>query len=243
MQTGKNEIDSPVTEEDEHSEQIIIAEILTAFPDHAILSEETGAKETASDYKWIIDPIDGTNNFVDGRENFSVSIGLEYRGEIILGVVYLPVCQELFTAEKDKGAFLNGQKIKVGSIVDLREAVITMSSFPNYKEEETWINYLNQKILPKIPRAKYFGYQNKKDVDPMFGRGSMAAELCFLACGRIDGMIRLKQKPWDVAAGSLIASEAGAVLTNLQGELTSIYEGTYVAANKKLHPQMLELVK
>lgn len=229
----------PVTKEDEESELKIVEIIKSVYPDHRFLGEELGIQNTNSDYKWIIDPIDGTNNYVDGRDTFSVSIGLEYKGEIILGVIYLPKRDELFVAEKGKGATLNGKSINVGEQSDLLQAIVTYSTFPGH-EQETAV--LDEKIMRALPNVKFFGYKEKKDLDPMFGRGSMAAEFCYLACGRIDGLIRLKQKPWDVAAGSLIASEAGAKMINLKGQECDIYEGDYVAANPELLSRIMDII-
>lgn len=229
-----------LTKEDKETELKVVKIIKTAFPDHGFLGEEFGEQNPNADYKWIIDPIDGTNNYIDGRDSFSISIGLEHNQEIILGVVYLPKREELFVAEKGKGATLNGKSLHVSDISDLSKAIVTYSTFPGH-ESETQI--LDAKVIKAIPNIKYFGYKQKKDLDPMFGRGSMAAEFCYLACGRIDGLIRLKQKPWDVAAGSLIASEAGAEMLNLMGKICSVYEGDYIAGNSKLLPKILKVVR
>ena len=230
-------ITAKVTKEDRDSEKKIIEIIESAYPDHSFLGEELGEKNPGSSYKWIIDPIDGTNNYIAGRESFSVSIGLEHEGEIILGVVYVPKKNELFIAEKGKGATLNGESIKVGTQTELDKAVFTLSTMPGLEKETE--KYTKQ-ILQCIPHVKYF---TDKSVDPFFGGGSMALEFCYLACGRLDGLIRLKQKPWDVAAGSLIAAEAGAKMLNLKGEKCSIYEGDYIATNPVLLPMAFELLK
>jgi len=229
------------TKQDVDSELLIVKILKSKFPSHDFLGEEIERNQADSQYKWIIDPIDGTNNYLDGRDTFSVSIGLEYKKNIILGVVYLPKRKELFVAEKGKGVSLNGKRIKVGNQKDLSKAQITFSTFAG-REKET--EYLNKKLLGKIPNIKYFGFKSKDDLpDPVFGRGSMAAEFCYLACGRIDGVIRLKQAPWDVAAGSLIAEEAGAKMYNLKGKKCSVYEGDYVAANPELIKKIMEVIK
>lgn len=231
---------NPQTKEDKLSELVVVSVIKNSFPEHGFLGEELGEQNQSSEYKWIIDPIDGTNNYVDGRDSFSISIGLEYNGKIILGVVYLPKRDELFIAEVGKGATLNGESIHVSDTSDLKKAVVTYSTFPGHEEET---QSLDERINREIPNIKFFGYKEEKDLDPTFGRGSMAAEFCFLACGRIDGLIRLKQKPWDVAAGSLIASEAGAKSYNLEGDEPSVDDGDYVSANEELSDKLLELVK
>ncbi len=230
---------NPITKEDEEVELKIIGIIKSTFPEHDFLGEELGAHNNKSDYKWIIDPIDGTNNYVDGRDSFSVSIGLEYRGKMVMGVVYLPKRKELFFAKKGKGATLNGKPIHPGKNYDLSTAVVNFSTVIDYEKNT---KKLRKKIADLIPNLKEFGFKDKKDIDPVFGRGSMAAEFCYLACGRIDGLVRLKQKPWDVAAGSLIASEAGVDMLNLKGKQCSVYEGDYVAANPKLLKKLMQIV-
>ncbi|MFA7209108.1 MAG: inositol monophosphatase family protein [Parcubacteria group bacterium] len=233
---------NPTTKIDRASEQKIVEIIKVSFPKHAFLGEELGKSVLISEYKWIIDPIDGTNNYIAKRNTFSVSIGLEYKGEIILGVIYLPKTDEMFVAEKGKGATLNNEPIHTSKAYDLSKAIITYSTYPGSEDDE--IGGLDKRIMNSIPNVKYFGfYDSTHIVDETFGKGGMAAEFCYLACGRIDGLIRLKQKPWDVAAGSLIAAEAGAIMTNLDGKECDVYEGDYVAGNAKIVKQLLGIVK
>lgn len=229
------------TKEDDKSELMIIELIKKQFPNHAILAEELHHDDLAhSEYKWIIDPIDGTNNYLDGRDTFSISIGLEYNSEIVLGVVYLPKREEMFVARKGKGTTLNGKSIRVSNQESLSEALITFSVWPGLEEQFKW---LEQRIKQDVPRAKIFGFEADAPPDSLFGRGSMAAEFCYLACGRIDGLIRLRQKPWDVAAGSLIASEAGAEIKNLNNAQPSVYEGDYVAGNPVLMQALSSIIR
>lgn len=232
-------VQNPTTQEDLDSEKIILSILQAAYPDHAFLGEELGRQETSSEYTWIIDPIDGTNNYIEGRDTFSVSIGLEKSGEIILGVVYLPKRDELFVAELDKGATLNGDLIRASTVIDLEQAVITYSAYPGSEEA---MKVMETKLEASLPNMKRFGFDSDER-DPLFGRGSMAAEFCYVACGRIDGLVRLRQKPWDVAAGSLIVREAGAVLADLQNHVPSIYEGDYVAANPELQKKIIALLQ
>ncbi|MCK4996784.1 inositol monophosphatase [Candidatus Pacearchaeota archaeon] len=229
--SSKDDLSNPSVKQDKDSELLILKILKEKFPNHGFLGEEFGEKNPIAEYKWIIDPIDGTNNYTGGRDSFSVSIGLENNKEIVLGVVYLPKRDELFYATKGNGAFLNEKQIKVSDRESNLESIVTYSTYPG-EEEKTKI--LNDKILASFPKVKCFGFSDKKNLDETFGRGSMAAEFCYLACGRIDGLIRLKQKPWDVAAGSIIAKEAGAYMNNLEGKECSVYEGDYVAANPKL---------
>ncbi len=227
----KDDLSNPSIKQDKDSELLVLSILRENFPQHGFLGEEFGEENPNANLKWIIDPIDGTNNYMGDRDSFSVSIGLENNNKMILGVVYLPKRDELFYAIKGKGAYLNKKPIKISNIKNTLEAVITYSTYPG---EEKKTEVLNKKILDAFPKIKYFGFFDKKNIDPTFGRGSMAAEFCYLACGRIDGLIRLKQKPWDVAAGSIIAQEAGAKMNNLQGKQCSVYEGNYIASNAYL---------
>jgi len=235
-----DDLSNPSVKQDKDSELLILKILQDKFPEHGFLGEEFGEKNLGSNYKWIIDPIDGTNNYTGGRDTFSVSIGLEENKEIILGVVYLPKKDELFYALKGKGAFLNENPINVGDKENELEAILTYSTYPG-EEEKTAI--LNKRVLDNFPKVKYFGFSDKKNLDETFGRGSMAAEFCYLACGRIDGLIRLKQKPWDVAAGSIIAKEAGVEMNNLDGSSCSVYEGDYVASNPLLLKKINSIIK
>ncbi len=238
--TREDDLSNPSVKQDKDSELLILKILKNEFPDHGFLGEEFGEKNPRAKYKWIIDPIDGTNNYIGGRDSFSVSIGLEHNNEIILGVVYLPKRKELFHAVKNNGAYLNGKIIHVNNSENILETIITYSTYPG---EEQKTERLNKKILETFPRVKYFGFSDKKNLDPTFGRGSMAAEFCYLACGRIDGLIRLKQKPWDVAGGSIIAKEAGAKMNNLKGKNCSIYEGDYIASNPVLLKKINNIIK
>ena len=227
----EDNLSNPSVKQDKDSELLILKILKDKFPDHGFLGEEFGEQNPQAMYKWIIDPIDGTNNYTGGRDSFSISIGLENNNEIILGVVYLPKRDELFHAIKGNGAYLNEKPICVNNRENPLESIITYSTYPG---DEHKTESLNKKVLDAFPKVKYFGFSNKKNLDETFGRGSMAAEFCYLACGRIDGLVRLKQKPWDVAGGSIIAAEAGAEMNNLQGNSCSVYEGDYIAANPKL---------
>lgn len=235
-----DDLSNPSVKQDKDSELLILKILKNKFPDHGFLGEEFGGQNSQAEYKWIIDPIDGTNNYIGGRDTFSVSIGLENNNEIVLGVVYLPKRDELFYAIKNKGAYLNKKPITVSNKESISESLVTYSTYPG---EEQKTEKLNEKILNAFPKIKYFGFSDKKNMDSIFGRGSMAAEFCYLSCGRIDGLIRLKQKPWDVAAGSIIATEAGAKMNNLYEEKCNIYEGDYIAANPKLLKKINEIIR
>lgn len=235
----RNPDSSLTTDIDKASEEKIIKILRSSFPDHAFLGEELGSRKSNSEYKWIIDPIDGTGSYIAKRDTFSISIGLEYQGEIILGVIYLPKLDELFVAEKGKGATLNNKPIRINNTNDLSKAIINYATYPGYEKET---QHLDQSLVSAIPNMQRFGFKKGDRIDPIFGTGTMAAEFCYLACGRLDGLMRFKQKPWDVAAGSLIASEAGAKLVNLKGKATSVYEGDYIAGDPELVEQILKVI-
>jgi len=218
-----------VTEIDRASERQIIEFIKSKFPHHSILAEESGASTDASDYKWIIDPLDGTTNYTHSFPVFCVSIALEYKNEVILGVVYDPNLDELFYAEKGKGAFLNGRKITVSKTDTLIKSMLA-TGFPyNVKENpdnciEHFINFLMS--AQAIRRL-----------------GSAALDMVYVACGRLDGFWEVNLNPWDVAAGKIIVEEAGGVVTDFYGNEFNIYKKGVVASNGLIHQQMLEVIK
>ncbi|MDW8109889.1 MAG: inositol monophosphatase family protein [Candidatus Kryptonium sp.] len=218
-----------VTEIDKASERKIIQYIKSKFPHHDILSEESGASVEKSDYKWIIDPLDGTTNYTHSFPVFCVSIALEYKGEVILGVVYDPNFDELFYAEKGKGAFLNGKRISVSKTDVLIKSMLA-TGFPyNVKENpdnciEHFVNFLMS--AQAIRRL-----------------GSAALDLVYVACGRLDGFWEVDLNPWDVAAGKIIVEEAGGKVTDFYGNKFNIYTKGIVASNGIIHEQMLEVIK
>ena len=228
IETKKEEINL-VTEIDRESESRIIQIIRRNFPHHDILAEESGGKSGGSDYRWIIDPLDGTTNYTHAFPVFSVSIALEYRGEVILGVVYDPNFDELFYAEKGKGAFLNGRRITVSKTDKLIKSMLA-TGFPyNIKENpdhcvEHFVNFLM--TAQAIRRL-----------------GSAAIDLVYVACGRLDGFWEVNLNPWDVAAGQLIVKEAGGKVTGFLGEEFNIYSKRILASNGLIHDQMIEVFK
>ncbi len=183
----KDDLSNLSIREDKESELLILSLLKKEFPTHGFLWEEFGEVNSSSPYKWIIDPIDGTNNYTGGRDSFSIAIWLEHNKEVILWLVLLPKRNELFYAIKWQGAYLNGQRIQVSEENSLDKAVVTYSTYP-WEEEKTQI--LDKKVFSAIPNVKYFWFLKEDSVDETFGRWSMAAEFCYLACGRIDGVIR-----------------------------------------------------
>jgi len=225
--TSKAENDF-VTEIDKAAEQEIIRTLRKSFPGHAILAEESGAKP-GDDYLWIIDPLDGTTNFVHGFPQFAVSIALKHKDVIEQAVVYDPVAQELFTASRGRGAHLNDRRIRVTSRANLTGALLG-TGFP-FKQLEHLDEYLAtfRTLLTKtagIRRA-----------------GSAALDLAYVAAGRLDGFWELGLSPWDMAAGILLIEEAGGFVTDFNGEKGFLESGNIVAANPKLIKHMLEHIK
>lgn len=217
-----------VTEIDKLSEKTIINIINSVFPDHCIFAEESGDNKKDSDYRWLIDPIDGTTNYIHSIPFFCVSIALEYKDEIILGVVYDPVREEMFYAMKGEGAFLNNKKISVSSKEHMSESIVTVG-FP-YKSHHNIEKYIN--TLTKIAGS----CSNIRKV------GSAALDLAYVAAGRFDGYWELDLSQWDIAAGIIIVREAGGMVTDIEGKEGFMETGNIVASNKKIHSQILNVL-
>lgn len=213
-----------VTEVDHLSEALIVKRIRETFPDHGILAEESPEMVNGSDFRWIIDPLDGTTNYSHGYPAFCVSIALEAKGEIRLGAIYNPMLDELFTAEKGAGAFLNGRRLRVSQTAELSRSLLA-TGFPYDIREDrnNNINYFVSMILKTqaVRRA-----------------GSAALELAYLAAGRFDGFWELKLKPWDIAAGWLLIEEAGGIVTDLNGAPFDLHSRHILASNGLIHDEM-----
>lgn len=218
-----------VTTVDRESEEIIIGAIKEHFPHHLILAEESIKESAGEAYRWIIDPLDGTTNYIHGYPVFSVSIALEYRGEIIAGVIFDPLREELFSTEKGGGAFLNGHPIRVSEIGVLKDSLIT-TGFP-FRRKEMIDPYL------RLFRNLFL------KVSDLRRAGSAALDLAYLACGRCDGFFEIGLSPWDIAAGSLLIEEAGGVITDFGGGDGHIWTGNVVAGTPAVHREILKEVK
>jgi myo-inositol-1(or 4)-monophosphatase len=221
---GKNDF---VTEVDKQAEYIIIETIKKAYPDHAFLAEESG-KSGDSEYIWIIDPLDGTTNFLHGFPHFAVSIALQYKDRLDQAVIYDPVRQELFTASKGKGAQLNNKKIRVSEQKNIEGALLG-TGFP-FKEEHDMDRFIDdfKSFFPKaagIRRA-----------------GAASLDLAYVACGRLDGFWEYDLQPWDIAAGALLVQEAGGISSEISGGLDYVESGNIVSANPKMVKAMLKLI-
>jgi len=225
---NKEGINNLVTEADHASEKAILDIIKREFPDHYILSEEAGAIVQDSNYKWIIDPIDGTVNFAHSIPLCCVSIAVEYNGEIVLASVYNPLMNELFFAEKGKGATLNDKEIKVSKKQNVVNACL-VTGFP--------YTYLD---VPNGP-LQIFEKLIRKGV-PVRRLGSAATDLCWVAAGRFDGFYEHKLQAWDSAGGYLIVEEAGGKVTDFKGNKFSPYQPHILATNGEIHDEMLAVI-
>lgn len=224
IQTKSNVYDV-VTRADKESEAFLLDKIREQFPGHAVLGEESGRHVGTSDYCWVIDPLDGTNNYSQGLPVFTVSLGLQYREETILGVVYAPYFNELYTAIKGEGACFNGQAIHVSAKEDLAHAILG-TGFPYDKDVNPDNNATNvAAILPSIRGLRRMG--------------SAAYDLCCVAAGWLDGYWELALQPWDMCAGALIVEEAGGVVCPFRTDRGQ----SIIAGNTPLVEKISEIIK
>lgn len=223
---GRNDL---VTEVDHASEKKIISIIRESFPDHYILTEESGDLPSSSSYKWIIDPIDGTVNFANGIPLSCVSIAVEKDGDMIMGAVYNPFIDEFFFAEKGKGASLNDKSISVSKKNSVSKSIL-VTGFP--------YTYLNEENGP----LDTFGRFIRAGI-PVRRLGSAAIDLCWVACGRFDGYFEHKLNTWDSAAGFLIVKEAGGVVTDFDGNEYSPYQPKIIATNGIIHTELIRWIQ
>ncbi len=225
----KRDYSDLVTEVDKKAEAKIAEIIHSVYPGHNILGEEEGNRNKSSDYQWIVDPIDGTVNYAHSVPVFCVSIAVEYKGEVILGVVQSAATGEKFFAEKGKGAYLNGKQMHVSDIELLKDSLL-VTGFPYGAKDNSdhcidhFVNFVKLGL-------------------PIRRLGSAALDICWLAAGRFDAFWEVNLNPWDVAAGYLILLEAGGKLTNFKGEAYSIYNKQILASNgRKVHDEMIEVL-
>jgi myo-inositol-1(or 4)-monophosphatase len=218
-----------VTRVDKESEKIIINTIRKNFPDHHFLAEESLKEAETQDFRWIIDPLDGTTNYIHQYPVFSVSIALEYKKEIIIGVVFDPLREDTFSAEKGKGAFLNGRSIRISGVKILNDSLIT-TGFPFRKKEF---------IDPYLRLFKNI----LNNVSDLRRAGSAALDLAYLACGRCEGFFEIGLSPWDIAAGNIIIKEAGGIISDFGGGKNYLSTGNIVAGNLAIHGKLIKEVK
>jgi len=226
--TKKSDIDL-VTEADVQSEKKVIEIIRKTFPQDNILAEEAGKHAYSSNRTWIIDPLDGTTNFVHGFPFFAVSIGLEVGEESVVGVVFNPFMNELFEATKGAGAFLNGTPIRVSQTWDLKESLLA-TGFPYDIHERA------DDVMGRLKKMIITAQGVRRP-------GSAALDMCYVAAGRLDGFWEQGLHPWDTAAGIVIVEEAGGKLSTYQGTPYTPYHKSIVAANPFIHAAMVEILK
>ncbi len=219
-----------VTQVDKAAEDAILAIIRQAYPEHAVLAEESGVSEsTKSEYLWIIDPLDGTTNFIHGFPQYCVSIALQHRGVTSHGVIYDPAKNELFTASKGRGAYLDDRRIRVTKCAQLKDALVG-TGFP-FKE---------------LARLDLYSRQLRNLMTNSSGvrrAGAAALDLAYVACGRLDAFWEMGLAPWDMAAGALMIQEAGGLVGDLAGAQGWLESGDIAAATPKVYPQLLETLR
>ena len=219
-----------VTNCDKKVEKILIDELLKARPSYSILSEEIGEINNDDSFKWIIDPIDGTSNFLHGIPHFAISIGLEHNKEIICGIIYDPIKDEMFTAEKGNGSYLNNQRMRVSSRSKLEDCMI----FTGGPKREA----KNKELALK----EYYKFSTKVLL-PIRKLGSASLDMAYVAAGRCDGFWQRNLNYWDIAAGIILVKEAGGFVTDFQGENQYIKNKTVLATNSKINKEMIEVLK
>lgn len=217
-----------VTEVDKESERLIVEHLLGRFPGHDIVAEEGVYPRTGSPFRWIIDPVDGTTNYAHGYPWFCSSIGLELEGELVVGVIYNPVYDELFTATRGGGAELNGTPLSVSPRAPLQNSLLG-TGFPYDCATDPANNF-----------ASFIAFQKK--ARGIRRAGAAALDLAYVAAGRLDGFWELKLKAWDVAAGVLMVREAGGTVTTFDGSAYDIFNDRIVASNGLIHDEMVAML-
>jgi myo-inositol-1(or 4)-monophosphatase len=218
-----------VTNFDNRAQEMIFSRLRESFPEHGFLAEEGLNHGEHREFRWIIDPLDGTTNYAHGVPIFCVSIGLEFQGKIILGVVYDPMQDELFHALAGEGAFRNGKEIHVSSESDLGRSLLA-TGFP-----------YDVRVSPVNNAVHFDNFLTRAQA--VRRCGSAALDLCYVACGRFDGFWELKLHPWDVAAGGLIVREAGGRLSDFDGREFDIHKPEALATNGLIHEQMMQVLQ
>lgn len=219
-----------VTEVDHQSEAFLLGEVRRQFPNHHILAEESGIIRGSDEHIWYIDPLDGTVNYAHHIPIFAVSIAYAFQGELTLGAVYDPMRDEMFTAEREKGAFINGKPLHVSSVNELQKSLL-VTGFPYDAWNTEQDNFANFVHLGKLTQG-------------VRRLGSAALDLCYVAAGRFDGFWEMSLNPWDVAAGGLICEEAGAYVTNVKGDADYISAPQSVVASAPgIHRWILQELK
>jgi myo-inositol-1(or 4)-monophosphatase len=230
VRVSQKQVNDFVTEVDHASEKIIIETLLTAYPDHGILAEESGTEHgnAASDHIWIIDPLDGTTNFIHGFPVYCVSIALQVRGKIEQAVIYDPTRNDLFTATKGRGAFMNDRRLRVSKRIRLQECIIS-TGFP-FRKGDNFNQYL--RMMGDVMQ-RTAGLRRP---------GSAALDLAYVAAGFTDGFFETGLSPWDIAAGSLLVTEAGGLIGNFTGEADFLEQKECLAGAPRIYGQLVTIL-
>jgi myo-inositol-1(or 4)-monophosphatase len=216
-----------VTEADRASEKLIVSRLKAEWPSHDIMGEEGTRHDAGGEYKWYVDPLDGTTNFAHGFPVFCVSIGLEYKGELVLGVIYDPTRDELFSAEKGSGAYLNGERVKVSKTTRLCESLLG-TGFPSHKRHKN----------PNI----FFYHTITLRSHGVRRAGSAALDLANVASGRLDGFWEFNLNPWDTAAGVVLVREAGGMITKFDGSPFHLSSREVLGSNGIIHKELMDVM-
>ena len=219
-----------VTASDKRVEKILIDELQKARPNYSILSEEIGKITNDESFKWIIDPIDGTANFLHGIPHFAISVGLEHDGEIICGIIYDPIKDEMFVAEKGNGSYLNNQRIRVSSRSKLKDCMI----FTGGPKKDS--------LEREISLKEYYNFSSKTLI-PIRKLGSASLDMAYVAAGRCDGFWQRNLNYWDIAAGIILVKESGGFITDFYGENKYLENKTILVTNSKINKEMIEVLK
>ncbi|WP_066565648.1 inositol monophosphatase family protein [Snodgrassella sp. CFCC 13594] len=218
-----------VSDVDREAENILIQAINEAYPHHAIVAEESGLHgHEHAEYRWIIDPLDGTTNFLHGHKQYAISMALQHKGVLTEALIYAPEYNDLYTASRGQGALLNDKRIRVSNRIDLPRCLIA-TGFPVVDQSmmDSYLAILKE-VLSKTAGARR--------------EGSAALDLCNVASGRVDGYFEFNLKPWDIAAGALLVQEAGGLVTDMQGEQNWLSSGDIVTGNPKVLAQLLQII-
>jgi len=209
------------------AEKAIISTIREKYPDHSILSEEKGSLRTRSEYEWIIDPLDGTHNYINRLPLFGTSIALAHQGEVIMSAIYLPIFKEMYVAEKGKGSYCNGKRIHVSETKDAKKAFLVTDLTLRYHPE--W----RLQILKML----------RNEVYDLRALGCAVISHAYVSRGSADGMFTTQMFPWDIAGGGLLIEEAGGKVTDFQGRRWKPVKGAFISSNKKIHSQLLRILE
>ena len=219
-----------VTASDKKVEKILIDELQKARPNYSILSEEIGQIKNDEEFKWVIDPIDGTSNFLHGIPHFAISVGLEHNKEIICGIIYDPIKDEMFLAEKGNGSYLNNYRVRVSARPKLINSII-FTGGPRHNSK-----------YRELSLEEYKKFSAKTEL-PLRKMGSASLDMAYVAAGRCDGFWQRNLSYWDIAAGIILVKEAGGFVTDFKGNNEFIENKTILVTNSKIHNEMIEVLK